>query len=49
MTEGTVPVPPGRPCAGRDDDDVLPVQLVTQHFFGEHKDGGEAPMAFKFF
>jgi hypothetical protein len=40
MTEGTVPVPPDRPCAERDDD-VLPVQLVTQHFFGEHKAVGD--------
>jgi hypothetical protein len=40
MTEGTVPVPPDRPCAERDDD-ALPVQVVTQHFFGEHKAVGD--------
>jgi hypothetical protein len=36
MTEGTVPVPPNRLCAERDDD-VLPVQMINPHFFGEHK------------
>jgi hypothetical protein len=44
-----VPVPPDRPCAERDDD-VLPVQVVTQHFFGEYKKRwDEAPMSIQFF
>ena len=30
MAEGTVPVPPHRPCAERDND-VLPVQIIVVH------------------
>jgi hypothetical protein len=49
MTERTVPVPPDRPCAERDDD-VFPVQIVIPHFFGEHKVvGGEAPISIQIF
>jgi hypothetical protein len=43
MTEGTVPVPPYRPCAYRDDD-VLPVQELS-HFGGSRSGGGETPLS----
>ncbi len=42
MTEGTVPVPPDRPCADCDDD-VLPVRGVS-HFVGSTKLEGETLM-----
>jgi hypothetical protein len=41
MTEGTVPVPPYRPCA-YNDDDVVPVQVVS-HFSDEHKASSVIP------
>jgi hypothetical protein len=47
MTEGTVPVPPGRPCAERDDD-VLPVQAVS-HMGGAQSGGDEATVSIQFF
>ena len=42
MTEGTVPVPPYRPCARRSDDDVFPVQRVSHA--GEPSGWGEIPV-----
>jgi len=41
MTGGTVPVPPCRSCAYRDDV-VLPVQVVS-HFLGEREAAGVKP------
>ena len=43
IVEGTVPVPPNRPCAERDSD-VLPVRGLS-HFRGSHSGGGETPMS----
>jgi hypothetical protein len=40
MTEGTVPVPPARPCAERDGS-VLPSQAIS--YLGEPKRRGETP------
>ena len=43
IAEGTVPVPPNRPCAERDSD-VLPVRGLS-HFRGSHSGGGETPVS----
>ena len=43
IAEGTVPVPPNRPCAERDSD-VLPVRGLS-HFRGSHSGGGETPLS----
>jgi len=47
MEEGTVPIPPYRPCA-ESDDDVLPVQEVS-HLGGAEAAGVKPPRAFRFF
>jgi hypothetical protein len=46
MKEGTVPVPPYRPCA-ESADDVLPVH-VASHFRGAEAAGVKPPRAFRF-
>ena len=40
MKEGTVPVPPYRPCAFWDSDE-LPFRVLSHR--GSHRDGGEIP------
>jgi hypothetical protein len=45
MTEGTVPVPPDRPCAEYDDD-VLPAGGIA--FEGCHSSGDEIQVSFQF-
>ena len=43
LKEGTVPLPPHRPCAWSDDN-VLPVQELS-HFWGSRSGGGETPVS----